>query len=260
MSPGAFALYKLLGLAALPLTWIWGLLLIAVILLCFPSTPRRTKLARWISGVALLLLWGLSAGPISAYLVGALEQAYPPFGEIPTTQHDAIVILASGMLTESGARPSAELTPATLQNMLCGVKAFSQGISKKLVISGDIFETNEMAKVAQKLAVPDEAVVIENASRTTYENAINVQRLLGLHMKILLVTPAIQTLRAVRVFQKHGLEVTPYPCGYQTSLKLWTWPHMGFDGLVPNASVLARSTMALHEILGLAVYELLEPD
>lgn len=260
LSTEAFTLYKIIGLTALPLTWIWGLLLVTLIVLLIPVSPCRIRLARLIAGTALVTLWGLSAGPLSSYLVGILEQAYPPFDEHSFEgKPDAIVVLGGGVLRGSGTRPSPELPPVSFQNVWCGVRAYAKGLSPTLILSGDEEEATTMATLAQKLGVPSQAIVLERTSQTTFDNAAHVSRLLEPSAHILLVTSALHMHRAVRSFNPHNLSITPYPCGYLTSLKLWTWPeHLGLNAIIPRIENLDRSTKALHEMVGLAVYRIFE--
>jgi uncharacterized SAM-binding protein YcdF (DUF218 family) len=258
-STESFSLYKFVGLSALPLTWIWGLLLLTIILLAIPSSPRRIRLARSIASAAFLLIWSLGAGPLSSYLVGILEQAYPPFDEHRIVKrHEAIVVLAGGVLAGSGARPSPELPPVTFQNVLCGARAYAQNISPKLIFSGDEEETMTMATLAHQLGVPNQAIVLEHASLTTLDNATHVSHLVQPSAHLVLVTSALHMPRAVRTFERKNLHITPYPCGYLTSLKLWAWPeHLALNDFMPKIENLERSTKALHEMIGLGVYELL---
>jgi len=256
MSPLAFGLYKLVKIGVYPLTWIWILMVVVVVLLFRQQTSQRLRAARIAACSALALLYGLSAGPVSSYLAGMLEQSYPPYQPIEGQSHDAIVVLTGGLAPKQGARPVTVLAYSTLQRTICGVKAYSQGLSKKLVMSGGPFDAGEMAELAVKLGVPEQALLLEDVSRNTYESAKETQHLLGQRANILLVTSAIHVPRAVRLYRKQGLDVTPYPCGYQTSLRVWTLPGIGPSTFVPDVRVLSRSTAAIIELVGLAVYRL----
>ena len=65
MPQWAFELYKLVKVAAYPLTWIWVLTLVTVVLLFCRQTAARLNVARVTACSALVLLYGLSAGRIS---------------------------------------------------------------------------------------------------------------------------------------------------------------------------------------------------
>jgi uncharacterized SAM-binding protein YcdF (DUF218 family) len=251
MSEWAFGFYKLLKVTLYPLTWIWVLMVVTVIFLFCRQTAARLNMARITACSALALLYGLSAGRISDNLVGLLEQSYPPFQAVAGQSYDAIVVLDSDFLPMGGMRPVAELTYESLQRTLCGADAYAQGLSRKLVFSAG---TGEVTKLALRLNVPQQSIVLDGASRNTYESAKEVRRLLGSQAKILLVTSAIHIPRAVRLFQKQDLKITPYPCGYLKAVELGTWGGTVQEMLLPDINVLERSTSAVNELAGLAVY------
>ena len=262
MSPGAFALYKLCKEVIYPFTWIWILLVVTVILLFSRQTPTRLKAARMTGGSALVLLYGLSTGLVSSYLAGVLEQEYPPYSLVPGQSYDAIVVLSGDLNPAFGVRPVTELSYSSLQRTLCGSEAFLQGLSSKLVMAGGTavlgqpIDAREMASLAVRLNVPRQALVLEEVSRNTYESAKEVKRILGQGAKILLVSSAIHMPRAVRLYLHQGLNVTPYPCGYRSWLKVGTWPSVKLGTLMPDPGSLDRSTTAINELVGLAVYRM----
>ena len=254
MPEWAFGLYKLVKVGVYPLTWIWVLMIVTVVSLFCRQTAARLNMARITACLALVLLYGLSAGRISDNLAGMLEQSYPPFQAVAGQSYDAIVVLAGDFMPMGGMRPVAELNYESLQRTLCGADAYLQGLSKKLVLSGGPGDTVEMAALASRLDVPEHAIVLEGGGRNTYESAKEVRLLLGPQAKVLLVTSAIHIHRAVRLFQKQGLNITPYPCGYQTAVELGTWGGTLQEMLLPDIKVLVRSTLAVTELAGMAVY------
>ncbi len=262
MSPFVFGLYKLIKLAVWPLTWIWALVAVTVILLLGRPTAARLKVARLAAISAFILLYGLSAGPVSAYLAGLLEQHYPPFQKVPGQTFDAILVLTGDLMPKRGARPVTELTHTTLQRTMCGADAYAQGLSMKLLLSGGSLEPGgppdavEMKKLAIRIGVPEQTIVLEDRSRNTYESAKEAKQVLGERATVLLVTSAIHIPRATGLFRKQGLVVTPYPCGYLTDQLIGTWPRLGIASFVPDVARLSRSTAAINELFGLAVYRL----
>lgn len=97
----------------------------------------------------------------------------------------------------------------------------------------------------------DNRVTIESTSRTTWENATEVAKLLQNSPDDLwlLVTSAWHMPRAIGSFRAAGLEVLPWPTDYQTagtSLPPWGSMRNGIHYL----------ELAMHEILGLIAYRL----
>jgi len=204
-----------------------------------------------------LLFYPLSLSPVSTWLANILEGQYPTPVQSAIHQYDAIVVLSGGIMPAGGPRANHELTEATLRRTLCGASLIRQGAAPLLVLSGGNAhpfmtlppESVEMKKLALRMGVPDTALVIESLSRNTYENAREVKKILGSRNHILLVTSAIHLPRAVRLYQKQGFRLTPVPCGYLGGQSSWAPLN-----LVPSAGAMVRSSKAINEILGIAVY------
>ena len=99
-------------------------------------------------------------------------------------------------------------------------------------------------------------MLVEDKSRNTRENALNVKDLLKerhLGSSIILVTSALHMPRAIRIFTRVGLKVTPAPADYRVA------PTQGsaWFRLIPSAEALAGSTSAIKEYMGIATYKLL---
>ncbi len=101
------------------------------------------------------------------------------------------------------------------------------------------------------MGVPARAILLEDKSRNSYQNAVyTAEKLekLGIN-KILLVTSAFHMRRSEAVFTAQGLEVIPAPTDYQRLVGPVTMPSW-----LPSVSDLWQSTHALHEHLGYWVY------
>lgn len=96
-------------------------------------------------------------------------------------------------------------------------------------------------------------LIRESASRTTFENAANTQAILAENglTNCLLVTSAFHMPRAMGLFRKLGIHVTPWPTDYRTTGRV----QPGFDFSQPalNAQL---TTTAMREWIGLAAYSL----
>jgi uncharacterized SAM-binding protein YcdF (DUF218 family) len=103
--------------------------------------------------------------------------------------------------------------------------------------------------IEQGIAAED--IVVEEASRNTYENAQFSSKLLhaaGIK-EIALVTTASHLPRAVRCFEATGLQVTPAGCEYQAAN--FNWALVTF---LPNPDGAAGVHRAFHEWIGIALY------
>jgi uncharacterized SAM-binding protein YcdF (DUF218 family) len=104
---------------------------------------------------------------------------------------------------------------------------------------------------------------LESTSRNTYENGVNSHEILAKEgiKRILLVTSATHMPRAVRVFERQGLEVIPAPTDFLVTRAEWQYlreagPHTQLINLLPSAGNLELTTRALKEYIGIAVYKL----
>lgn len=263
LSPFLFACYKAMKYLLYPISWIVGPLILAAGIALFPFSPRRF---RWIRVLLLssAILTLFVATPIPGRTVLAiLEGWYPPFSPTPTSKFDAIVVVAGGIHQQGSLRPQHELSDESWHRVICGADLFIQGLAPKLLFAGgdaSLFgdgpsEAREMKRLANRLGVTDQAILMEERSRTTYENAVNTKRILANNTAILLVTSAYHVPRAVALFTKQGFRVTPVPCGYKTKDR----PKEGLGQLtvvdfLPSYHGLATTTHAVDELAGIVVY------
>jgi uncharacterized SAM-binding protein YcdF (DUF218 family) len=143
------------------------------------------------------------------------------------------------------------------------VKLYHQGIIQKIVMtggSGQLFfnEVKESDFVKDELIandIPEKDIIIENKSRNTYENAVFSKRILdSLQIKgpYVLITSATHLPRSIKVFNKAGMKVIPYPSDFHViNAKLSVQ-----DYIIPELKLLNEWATVFHEIVGLAVYQL----
>ena len=261
MSPFLFGLYKLVKFAVYPFTWLFVLLGVLTVLVVSPVSPRRLRWIRVLAISAFLLAF-LFGNPIVAdTLVGLLEQQAPHFDSTTAKRFDAIVVLGGGVAGKGTLRPLDELSDLSMKRTICGVDLFTQGFAPRILFSGGDptiigsgpKEALEMKRLARRLGVPEETILIEDQARTTYENALATKRLIG-SASILLVTSASHIPRALGSFRKQGLDATSYPCGYSVKNR----PSESWRGrlfaLLPEVQAFEKSTKATVVLVGMLVY------
>ncbi|MGH7288005.1 MAG: YdcF family protein [Myxococcota bacterium] len=247
-------LSKLATWLALPFS-LAGLALLGVLL-----TGRVRGWGRVALALALLLLWGGGCRWTSESLVRSLERfSRPPE---PGLQAEAIVVLGGFMQPALPPRRAVEISDAG-DRALEAARLWREGRAPRLVVTGGPWdasqgphsESSATAELLGFLGVPADAILHENRSRTTRENALEVKRLLaplGIQ-RILLVTSALHMPRAAALFRAQGFEVIPAPTDFlvveigQRSFQLEVLT------LLPNVDSLSLTTRALHEWMGMAV-------
>jgi uncharacterized SAM-binding protein YcdF (DUF218 family) len=262
LTPFLFGLYKLVKYLLYPLTWVLLLMTMTTVLLCLPSSPRRLRSARISAVSALIVLLAISSHLVARPLLGSLEAWYPRPSLSSKDQYDAIVVLGGGVLDPGTLRPVPDLSSFSKNRTACGVDLFKQGYADKLVFTGGnshVFKEGprdapEMKRWAERLGISADAIVTEEQSRTTYENASETKRLLG-SASILLVTSASHLPRAAALFTKQGFRVTPVPCDFLMQNRPEdSWGQLDLFDVLPNDQAIEHTTAAVTEWAAMVIY------
>lgn len=200
------------------------------------------------------LFWLLAAGWLTAPL---LELAQPhrqtdtPARFAPRT---AIVMLGGGTLYDG----DDVLVPPRDVLARIAMSAESYAACKRtaatcqVIVSGGnpqrhrATEADTYLPYLLRRQVPRADIVLENRSRTTYENARNVSAILerSRYGSLILITSAYQMPRALLNFHRFGL--TPQP--------LISSARHAHLGVLPRYDNLVNAEIALHELIGIAQF------
>ncbi len=253
-------LSKLLPLFVYPLGLVCILLLISLFL-CF----KRSKFTFIPILLALVVLLTMGNTRFANYLLKSLEWQYLPSQELPTA--DAIVVL--GGATNSVAYP--RVLPDLNEHgdrIIYAAKLYKQGKAPLIVLSGgrinwfgnEESEAKDMTKLLKLMGIPSEAIIQEGKSVNTHENAIFTQKILeeqGIK-KILLVTSAFHTPRALKIFQHLGIDAIPAPTDFYVSQQELQEVDYSLESTIlnffPNTQSLDRTTIVFKEYIGTIVY------
>ena len=239
LPPGGLILLALVGLVFSKR--LWGRMLVALCLICF---------------------WLLATEPVRDLLVSPLENRHATLDpvELAESESQAIVLLGGGIYErapEYGGRDS--LNPGAMMRTLYAASLAKQSGLDVYATGGVVLaegaepEGAVMRRWLIRLGLPAEQVHSETASRNTWENAVNLKKMLneaGVE-KIILVTTARHMPRSVWVFESLGLRVTPAPCAYVAR----RIPY-GLQSYLPHWHALADSADALREYLSMLWYKM----
>lgn len=237
--------------------------LLGVALVCIRRRPQ------WATGaiaLALILLLVSSNSWVASRVIRSLEWRYPDTVNLP--EAEAIVVLGGAIRPQLPPRPWVEVAEEG-DRVLHGSRLYLAGKAPLLVFSGGRItwgqgksrsEAEDMAELAVALGVPTSAMVIEPDSLNTFENAAFTRPLLsdrGIE-HILLVTSAMHMPRALAIFKKQGLTVTPAPTDFHVvddpiNPETNTWQGRTLS-LMPQTENLHYLTRALKEYLGIGIY------
>jgi uncharacterized SAM-binding protein YcdF (DUF218 family) len=220
---------------------------------------------RRIAGTALLLsilvLWAASM-PVTANLLSLRwEAAYPPVAIADLPKADAIVLLGGFAAQPLPPRTAPDLN-AHGDRLFEAARLFHAGKASHIVISaGNLPWDTVVAPEAQwagallsELGVPADAIVLESASRNTYENATFTKPILAQKRwrKVLLVTSATHMLRAMATFRKAGIAATAATTDVDGTDPVFT----SVLDFLPAADALSTTTDVIKEMIGMVYYRL----
>jgi uncharacterized SAM-binding protein YcdF (DUF218 family) len=203
------------------------------------------------AGLGWSALW--SVPRLSDALRMGLERTNPAMSihELPHT--DAIVVLAGGGGYARMDRDDLDLDDLHDSSRIgAGARAWFAGSAPVVILSGGVGpprhrEADNMARVISRLGVPRSALLLEDQSHSTRENAVYTARLArahGIH-RVVLVTSAIHMPRASLLFRQAGLEVVPLAVPERPARDGWQ------QRWLPSRRALSRSGRAFKEYAGL---------
>ena len=151
-------------------------------------------LIRWVFSLTVLAMWSALIG------TGLYVAMYEPSPELPAGQ--AIVVLGGNAATDGS------LTGESAQRMASAIALFEAGAAPLLVVTGggDRPVAPNMADAARDAGIPQDAILVEAAARSTLQNALFTADLDALDktQPIILVTQRYHLPRAWASFRWAG--------------------------------------------------------
>lgn len=211
---------------------------------------RRRRMAGWL-GAAALAWSGLWSLPLASdWLRDSLETRYPVVDARTLPRADAIVVLGGGGGYRWLRRPGVTADDLPRSRVAAGARAWLAGRAPLVILSGGRggarTEAQGMARAITHLGVPRSALLLEQHSHDTRDNALYTARLArehGVH-RVLLVTSQLHMRRASLWFRDAGIAVVPLPVPEDVE-------RAGARRWLPSRSALHRSGRALKEYAGL---------
>jgi uncharacterized SAM-binding protein YcdF (DUF218 family) len=209
-------------------------------------------------GFALLLVCGF--GPVGSILMLPLEQRFER-GPVPPDVDGVIILGGFEMGAMTQARGQLSFNEAG-ERLTEGLRlALSLPTSKVIYTGGEAWllgseksgAATSIGDMITAFGIARERIVLEELSRTTWENADKLRAILKPRpgQRFLLVTSAFHMPRAMGTFRAAGYDVTAWPVDYRTAGLL--------DALSPRTSIyggLEMLDVAFKEWVGLVAYRL----
>jgi uncharacterized SAM-binding protein YcdF (DUF218 family) len=216
-----------------------------------PSSKRRIKIAA--IGIALVF-----SNPFIYHNFVLWYQSKPI--ELTKQQQFQVGILLGGFSTYD--KHNKGFFSASSDRFIESVQLYHQGIIKKILVTGGNAslqnqppETFFINQELIKNGIPATDVILESKSKNTYENAIYCKKMLdsmqlkGPHV---LITSAFHMPRAIRLYQRAGMLVQPYPCNYfevDDTRRI-------LEDIFPDITLLENWKYTIKEIVGTFIYQL----
>lgn len=232
-----------------------GLLLLVIAVLCALWAHKRSALAFTALGLGWMLLWSL---PVTSLYFGGKLENYYAYEEAARAPRADVIVVLGGNTQANRANWFEPYNRATAFDRIDRAAAlYLAGRASKILLSGGahegkVSEAQVMAKILRQRGIPESALILENESRYTYENAQFSDRIMqGLRLKrALLVTSALHMPRALATFKKRGIDALPAASAPQITLpedeELNPW--------LPHIRSLEASRTIIKEYLGLFGY------
>ena len=231
------------------------ILFVVVFVIIYRRTDRDHRPAlRWLAGA-----WGLFfllSLPIVGHCFRAiLESQNPPTSKIDDV--DVLVVLGGGRIPPE---VEGELTLPSESGLVRCRRALwvfkKLGGKAKLMICGGktrpeeagTSEAEAMAEFFRGQGVPESQIVLEDRSKSTYENARYASEIIA-DGRVGLVTSGLHLYRAKICFEKFGTQVLPIGCDYSE------WDPNPVLWWVPSVGALADVNSAVHEWVGIVWYK-----
>lgn len=242
-----FILSKIFLFIIKPIFWVGILLILAVF----------TKRTRWkkkflLSAILILLLFS------NGFLIGKVFNFYEAEYPAQNKKYDVAIVL--GGFSGLNKRNNEISFGGSSDRLFQAISLYKKGITSKILLSSgsanlinkEVKEADLAIAYLKLIGIPDSAIIVENQSRNTIENAkfsLALINKLKPNANILVVTSSWHIPRTKLIFNKYTKTNLDY---YPTDFKGETDYDFG-DYIIPNASALATWEILLKEWIGLIV-------
>jgi uncharacterized SAM-binding protein YcdF (DUF218 family) len=234
---------------------------------------RVRRKSRWgrrllVAGALLFLLFTFA--PLAEFLIRGLERNYAPLLSPPTSAPIRHIVVLSAYGEDHPAFPvTSNVSDQTLCRLVEGIRLHRQIPGAKMVLSGGVLRKGDkpvaaiMADFTRSMGIPEHEILVEDRSRTTYENLVEVGRIVGTE-PFILVTSAADLRRAMAVAGRLGMRPVAAPAciwalqHYPADMPWGALILAGLEGFAyPSPTRWRYLQWAYHEHLGYFFYMIL---
>jgi uncharacterized SAM-binding protein YcdF (DUF218 family) len=155
-----------------------------------------------------LLIWLFACAILAAVIhhTGTIDEAVPA---------DVIIVLGAGLTNEGepnwALSRRSEHAAELWKNGYAPMIICTGGVGRNVIIPRS--EADGCREVLMREGVPDSAIILEDTSRSTEENALNTQAIMAEHgwQRAILVSDSYHVFRARYIFNSVGMDVILSP-------------------------------------------------
>lgn len=208
--------------------------------------------------VALLFLFLFSFLPFITVLLRPLTTEFNKDNNRLTHDKIETVVVLLGGVNYDYRDNNHELSPLSKIRVIKAIELAQDEKIKRIILSGGcgkplgncpITEAEVALKFMEKF-IKDKEIILENISKDTFTNLINVKKIVG-DKPFYLVTSPFHLKRALIISKELGLKAYPVP-----SHKMRDSAHDLWDYL-PSSENLYLSDMVIHEYYGILLHKLM---
>ncbi len=249
MSIILFYMKKVISMLLYPLGTVITLLILGLIIW---SRKPRSKGGFTLVFAALLWLIAMSNPIVSDSLTAPLIREAGPYAvadELASKGIRTIVVLGGDVRFGNLSKFDQAATTSLLRVMEA-VRLWKQIPGATIILSGGAINKEQMttaaamSNLAQELGVPRSALIVEDKSWDTAEEARLLADVIG-KKPFALVTSASHMLRSIMIFRRWGLNPMPAPSDFESEVE------PGYARFFPSQGALLQSQKAIHEYLGI---------
>lgn len=255
-----FIISKLLAFIIAPVVWVAALLIWALL-----AKDARKK--RKLIIITFIVFYFFSNSFIVDEFMRPYETKAIQESDIPGTYDVGIVL--GGMIEYDPTFVRPQFNRA-VDRLMQAITLYKDGKIKRILISGgsgsilekNVLEAEIVKNYMKKLGIPDSCILIEKYSKNTHENALFSKTILDsvnkhdnqttAQGKYLLITSGFHMPRAMRCYQKVGVNVTAYSADRYSGPRKFVFDHLFF----PTTGALDEWNVLLHEWIGFLTYKI----
>ncbi len=205
------------------------------------------------AGAVWLLLMSL---PLTGFLLlRSLEVQAGRYADPVELSRNGIkhIVVLGGDLRAGNLTSADRIANSSLVRVMEAIRLWKQIPGSKLVLSGGSLSkklmttAGGMALLAEELGVPRDAIILEDKSWDTEDEARLLKSMLG-RDPFALVTAACHVPRSMRLFRQKGLNPIPAPADFETTEFIFS-----FHTVLPTVQGLGMTHNAIHEYFGICM-------